>query len=136
MDETGSRKHDWVPVALATIAVSAGFAAALTYFTVGTPDANESAPGFLQLTAAWLGFTLLLTMMFAAGIWRMTSSNSGAGIGPFAALIALASVVGLCGLSPVLVFQFSHIVGTQVILYAVLALALAVAFAVVYFLKR
>ena len=139
MDEIGSHKHDLLRTALATVAVSAAFAALLTYFIVVPPGADAStAPGFLQLAAAWLAFTILLAVMFAAGIWRMTRRNKGdePGISSLKALIVLASVIGLCALSPVPVFLLRDVVDTQVILYGVLALCLAIALATVYFSKR
>ena len=79
------------------------------------------------LAATWLAFTILLAGMFAAGIWRMTRRSSGdePGLSPLKALIVLASVVGLCALSPVPVFLLRGVVDTKVILYGVLALCLA-----------
>ena len=41
MDETQSRQHDWLRTALATVAVSAAFAALLTYFIAVLPDAGS-----------------------------------------------------------------------------------------------
>ena len=139
MDQTGSHKRDRFRTALATVAVSAAFAALLTYFIVVPPGADAStAPGFLQLVATWLTFTILLAAMFAAGIWRMTGWNRGgeSDMSSLKALIVLASVVGLCALSPVPVFLLRGVVDTQVILYGVLALCLAIALAAVYFSKR
>jgi hypothetical protein len=139
MDETESRKHDRLRIAFATAAVSAAFAALLTYFIAVGQDADApAAPGFLRLAATWLAFTILLALVFAAGIWRMTRWSSGdePGIPPLKALIALASVVGVCALSPVPVFLLRGVVDTKVVLYGVLALCLAFTLAAVYFLKR
>ena len=139
VDETQSRQHDWLRTALATVAVSAAFAALLTYFIAVLPDADAStAPGALRLAATWLAFTILLAGVFAAGIWRMTRRSSGdePGIPPLKALIVLASVVGVCALSPVPVFLLRGVVDTKVVLYGVLALCLAFTLAAVYFLKR
>ena len=78
MDETGSRKHNRFRTALATAAVSAAFATLLTYFIVVGPDADApAAPEVLRLAATWLAFTILLALVFAAGIWRMTRRSSG-----------------------------------------------------------
>jgi hypothetical protein len=76
--------------------------------------------------------------VFAAGIWRMTSWNRGddSDIPPLKALMLLASVVGLCALSPVPVFLLRGVVDTKVILYGMVALCFALTLAAVYVLKR
>lgn len=139
MGETGSRRHDWFRTAFATVAVSAAFAALLTYFIAVSPGAEApTAPGFLQLTAVWLMFTILLAAMFAAGIWRMTGWNRGdeSDVPPLRALIMLASTIGICALSVVPVFLSRGVVDTKVILYGVLTLCVVFALAAVYFFKR
>ena len=139
MGQTESRKHDRFRVALATVVVSAAFAGVLTYFIAALPDDGVStAAGVLRLAATWLAFTILLVAVIAAGIWRMTSWNRGdeSDIPPLKALMLLASVVGLCALSPVPVFLLRGVVDTKVILYGVLALCFAGTLAAVYLLKR
>jgi hypothetical protein len=101
MNGTARGRTGWRGIAPAVIAISAVLAGVLTYLIFAMPSADppDARPGAARLFATWLMFTFLLSLMFAAGIWRMTGANTGAesDISPRGALIALAATVAICG---------------------------------------
>jgi hypothetical protein len=134
VNETAPRKNGWRRLAIAVVAISGVFSALLTYLVFAMPSADpvDAHPTLFRLVAAWLLFTFLLSLVFAAGIWRMTAGNDGAGseISPMKALIALAATLGLCGFSVVAVAMFRFI-DARITLFAVLAIALVVGLLIV-----
>jgi hypothetical protein len=110
MNGTAQGKAGWREIVPAVIAISAVLAGVLTYLIFAMPSADppEARPGAVRLFATWLMFTVLLSLMFAAGIWRMTGGNTGAesDISPRGALIAMAATVAVCGLGAFAYFVF------------------------------
>jgi hypothetical protein len=94
------RSARWRGLAGAVVGVSALFAAVLTYaiFALPSADPPDLPVTTVRLIATWLVFTLLLSLMFAAGIWRMTGSAaaSGSAMSPRVALAILASTIAIC----------------------------------------
>jgi hypothetical protein len=80
------------------------------------------------LAAIWLMFTILLALMFAAAIWRMTGWNTGAAsdVPPMKALIAVTAVIGIVGGGAAAVPLLGH-VDARIILFGAVALAVAAA---------
>ena len=117
----------------AVIAVSAVLSAFITYFTFAMPSADPpgTQPGAAHL-AVWLMFTVLLALMFTAGIWRMSRPIGGvpSAISPMTALIVLAVVIGLCGSSVIAVGVFSFL-DPMIVILGMLAIAIAAGFLII-----
>ncbi|MGH6770470.1 MAG: hypothetical protein ACRECO_15765 [Xanthobacteraceae bacterium] len=134
MTEAAPHKGRWAGLAIAVVAVSAVFSALLTYLIFAMPSADPPGtwPTPAQLVATWLMFTFLLSLMFGAGIWRMTGWNGGGAsdISPMSALIALAATIGIVGFGAAAVPLFTYI-DAKFILFGVLAIALVVGLLIV-----
>lgn len=106
MTSMQTSRSDWLKVAVVTVGIAAAFSAVLVYAMAVFPTADPPGvrPGLFGWLVQWLGLTPLFTLLFAAGIWRMTGSTTAI-VSPWGALAILAATVILCSASIVAVTQ-------------------------------
>jgi hypothetical protein len=126
--------RNWGTVTAAILAIAAVPGALLTQLAAS--DAPAPTP-VLRWIVAWLLFTLLIASVLAAGIVRMSWDNDGGenDISPWAALSALVAVIAVCTLSIVPIVGLG-VGNAQYYIYGALALAIVVAFFIVWAWRR